>query len=138
MSGNSFGHLFKFTTFGESHGPAIGVVVDGVPPNIDLIEEDIQLYLDKRKPGRSRFTTQRREADKVEILSGVFKGATTGAPVGLLIRKKMRAPGIEDIKDLFRPGHADWTYFIKYGNRDYRGGGRASARETACRAPRAP
>ena len=134
MSGNSFGHLFKFTTFGESHGPAIGVVVDGVPPNIDLIEEDIQLYLDKRKPGRSRFTTQRREADEVEILSGVFEGTTTGAPVGLLIRNKdARSRDYEDIKDLFRPGHADWTYFIKYGNRDYRGGGRASARETACR-----
>ena len=134
MSGNSFGHLFKFTTFGESHGPAIGVVVDGVPPNIDLIEEDIQLYLDKRKPGRSRFTTQRQEADEVEILSGVFEGATTGAPVGLLIRNTdARSKDYDDIKDLFRPGHADWTYFIKYGNRDYRGSGRASARETACR-----
>ena len=134
MSGNGFGHLFKFTTFGESHGPAIGVVVDGVPPNIDLIEEDIQLYLDKRKPGRSRFTTQRREADEVEILSGVFEGTTTGAPVGLLIRNKdARSRDYEDIKDLFRPGHPDWAYFIKYGNRDYRGGGRASARETACR-----
>jgi len=134
MSGNSFGHLFKFTTFGESHGPAIGVVVDGVPPNIGLIEEDIQLYLDKRKPGQSRFTTQRREADEVEILSGVFAGATTGAPVGLLIRNTDgRSKDYDDIKDLFRPGHADWTYFTKYGNRDYRGSGRASARETACR-----
>ena len=134
MSGSSFGHLFKFTTFGESHGPAIGVVVDGVPPNIDLSEEDIQLCLDKRKPGQSRFITQRREADQVEILSGVFEGATTGAPVGLLIRNTdARSKDYDDIKDLFRPGHADWTYFMKYGNRDYRGSGRASARETACR-----
>ena len=134
MSGNSFGYLFKFTTFGESHGPAIGVVVDGAPPNIDLTEEDIQLYLDKRRPGQSRFTTQRREADQVEILSGVFNGATTGAPIGLLIRNTdARSKDYDDIKDLFRPGHADWTYFMKYGNRDYRGSGRASARETACR-----
>ncbi|MDG2033561.1 MAG: chorismate synthase, partial [Rhodospirillales bacterium] len=134
MSGNSFGHLFKFTTFGESHGPAIGVVVDGVPPNIHLTEEDIQLCLDRRKPGQSRFTTQRREADQIEILSGVFEGATTGAPVGLLIRNTdARSKDYDDIKDLFRPGHADWTYFMKYGNRDYRGSGRASARETACR-----
>ena len=134
MSGNSFGHLFRITTFGESHGPAIGVVVDGVPPNIDLSEEDIQVWLDKRKPGQSRFTTQRKEADQVEILSGVFEGATTGTPVALLIRNTdARSKDYDDIKDLFRPGHADWTYFMKYGNRDYRGSGRASARETACR-----
>jgi len=134
MSGNSFGHLFKFTTFGESHGPAIGVVVDGVPPNIPLSEEDIQVWLDKRKPGQSRFTTQRKESDEVEILSGTFEGATTGTPVALLIRNTdARSKDYDDIKDLFRPGHADWTYHMKYGNRDYRGSGRASARETACR-----
>ncbi|MGY8998417.1 MAG: chorismate synthase [Rhodospirillales bacterium] len=134
MSGNSFGCLFQFTTFGESHGPAIGCVVDGTPPNINLNEEDIQVWLNKRKPGQSRFTTQRNEADKVKILSGVFKGKTTGAPIGLLIENTdQRSKDYNDIKDLYRPGHADYTYQQKYGNRDYRGSGRASARETANR-----
>ncbi len=134
MSGNSFGHLFQFTTFGESHGPAIGCVVDGTPPNIDLNENDIQIWLDKRRPGQSRHTTQRKEADKVRILSGVFEGITTGTPIGLLIENTdQRSKDYEDIKDLYRPGHADYTYDQKYGIRDYRGSGRASARETACR-----
>jgi len=134
MSGNSFGHLFQFTTFGESHGPAIGCVIDGTPPNIELIEEDIQIWLDKRKPGQSRFTTQRKEADKVQILSGVFEGKTTGTPIALLIENTdQRSKDYDDIKDLYRPGHADYTYHQKYGNRDYRGSGRASARETANR-----
>ena len=134
MSGNSFGHLFRFTTFGESHGPAIGCVIDGTPPNITLTEEDIQIWLDRRKPGQTRFTTQRKEADKVEILSGVFENKTTGTPIGLLIRNTdARSKDYDDIKDLYRPGHADYTYHKKYGNRDYRGSGRASARETACR-----
>jgi chorismate synthase len=134
MSGNSFGHLFKFTTFGESHGPAIGCIVDGTPPNIDLDEQDIQIWLDKRKPGQSRFTTQRKEADTVKILSGVFEGKTTGTPIGLLIENTdQRSKDYDTIKDLYRPGHADYTYHQKYGNRDHRGSGRASARETACR-----
>ena len=134
MSGNSFGHLFQFTTFGESHGPAIGCVVDGTPPNIDLNENDIQIWLDKRRPGQSRHTTQRKEADKVRILSGVFEGKTTGTPIGLLIENTdQRSKDYEDIKNLYRPGHADYTYDQKYGIRDYRGSGRASARETACR-----
>jgi chorismate synthase len=134
MSGNSFGHLFQFTTFGESHGPAIGCVIDGTPPNIELTEEDIQVWLDKRKPGQSRFTTQRNEADHVKILSGVFEGKTTGTPIGLLIENTdQRSKDYDDIKDLYRPGHADYTYHQKYGNRDYRGSGRASARETANR-----
>lgn len=134
MAGNSFGHLFKFTTFGESHGPAIGCVIDGTPPGIDLVEEDIQVWLDKRKPGQSKFTTQRQEADQVQILSGVFEGKTTGTPIALMIQNTdARSKDYDDIKDLFRPGHADYTYFKKYGNRDYRGSGRASARETACR-----
>ncbi len=134
MSGNSFGHLFQFTTFGESHGPAIGCVVDGTPPNIDLNENDIQIWLDKRRPGQSRHTTQRKEADKVRILSGVFEGITTGTPIGLLIENTdQRSKDYEDIKNLYRPGHADYTYDQKYGIRDYRGSGRASARETACR-----
>lgn len=134
MSGNSFGHLFKFTTFGESHGPAIGCVIDGTPPNIALNEDDIQIWLDKRKPGQSRFTTQRKEADKVQILSGVFEGKTTGTPIGLLIENTdQRSKDYDDIKDLYRPGHADYTYHQKYGHRDYRGSGRASARETANR-----
>ena len=134
MSGNSFGHLFQFTTFGESHGPAIGCVVDGTPPNIDLNENDIQIWLDKRRPGQSRHTTQRKEADKVRILSGVFEDKTTGTPIGLLIENTdQRSKDYEDIKDLYRPGHADYTYDQKYGIRDYRGSGRASARETACR-----
>lgn len=134
MSGNRFGTLFQYTTFGESHGPAIGAVVDGVPPNIELDESYIQQFLDRRKPGQSRHTTQRREPDMVEILSGVFEGKTTGTPIGLLIRNAdQRSKDYGDIKDKFRPGHADYTYHEKYGIRDYRGGGRSSARETACR-----
>lgn len=134
MSGNTFGTLFTVTTFGESHGPAIGCVVDGCPPGMLLKEEDIQPFLDKRKPGQSKFTTQRREDDKVEILSGVFEGKTTGAPIALLIRNTDQRPSdYAEIKDLFRPGHADYTYHHKYGHRDYRGGGRSSARETAAR-----
>lgn len=134
MSGNRFGTLFQYTTFGESHGPAIGCVVDGVPPRIPLSEEDIQKYLDRRKPGQSRHTTQRREPDEVQILSGVFEGQTTGAPIGLLIHNTdQKSKDYGDIKDKFRPGHADYTYNEKYGIRDYRGGGRSSARETAMR-----
>jgi chorismate synthase len=134
MSGNSFGALFRFTSFGESHGPAIGGVVDGVPPAIPLSEPDIQQWLDKRKPGQSRFTSQRREDDKVRILSGVFGGVTTGTPIGLLIENTdARSKDYSEIADSFRPGHADYTYQVKYGLRDYRGGGRASARETAVR-----
>jgi chorismate synthase len=134
MSGNAFGQLFRFTTFGESHGPAIGCVVDGVPPGIPLSEPDIQVWLDKRKPGQNRFTTQRREADEVKILSGVFEGVTTGTSIGLLIENKdQRSKDYGEIKDTFRPGHADWVYQQKYGIRDYRGGGRSSARETAMR-----
>ncbi|HFA59098.1 MAG TPA: chorismate synthase [Rhodospirillales bacterium] len=126
--------MFRFTTWGESHGPAIGVVVDGVPPRLPLHEEDIQYWLDRRRPGRSRFTTQRREPDRVEILSGVFGGRTTGTPVSLLIRNlDQRSKDYGDVRDLYRPGHADFTYEMKYGIRDWRGGGRASARETACR-----
>jgi chorismate synthase len=134
MAGNSFGTLFRVTTWGESHGPAIGCVVDGVPPRIALSEADIQSWLDKRKPGQSRFTTQRREPDTVKILSGVFEGRTTGTPVSLLIENEdQRSRDYDDIKDKFRPGHADYTYWAKYGIRDYRGGGRSSARETAMR-----
>ena len=134
MSGNRFGKLFQYTTFGESHGPAIGAVVDGVPPRIPLDEAFIQGFLDRRKPGTSRHTTQRREPDTVEILSGVFEGQTTGTPIGLLIRNQdQKSKDYGDIKDKFRPGHADYTYQEKYGIRDYRGGGRSSARETANR-----
>jgi len=134
MSHNSFGHLFRFTTWGESHGPAIGCVVDGVPPGLALAEADLQQWLDKRKPGQSRFTTQRQEPDQVKILSGVFEGVTTGTPVSLVIENMdQRSRDYGDIKDKFRPAHADYTYFKKYGIRDYRGGGRASARETASR-----
>lgn len=134
MSHNSFGHLFRFTTWGESHGKALGCVVDGVPPEIALSEKDIQPYLDARKPGQSRFTTQRKESDTVEILSGVFEGKTTGAPVSLIIHNEdQRSKDYGEIKDSFRPGHADYTYWKKYGIRDYRGGGRSSARETAMR-----
>jgi len=134
MSGNRFGTLFQYTTFGESHGPAIGAVVDGVPPRIPIDEAYIQRFLDKRKPGQSRHTTQRKEPDEVEILSGVFKGVTTGTPIGLLIHNKdQKSKDYGDIKDKFRPGHADYTYHEKYGIRDYRGGGRSSARETAMR-----
>lgn len=134
MSHNSFGHLFRFTTWGESHGPAIGCVVDGCPPRIPLSEADIQVFLDQRKPGTSRFVTQRREADAVKILSGVFEGQTTGTPISLLIENTdQRSRDYSDIKDRYRPGHADMTYDAKYGIRDYRGGGRSSARETANR-----
>jgi len=134
MTANSFGRLFSFTTWGESHGPAIGCVVDGCPSLIPLSEADIQPYLDKRKPGQSRYTTQRQESDTVEILSGVFEGKTTGAPISLLIRNEdQKSKDYGDIKDKFRPGHADYTYQMKYGIRDYRGGGRSSARETAMR-----
>ena len=134
MAGNSFGTIFRFTSWGESHGPAIGCVVDGTPPGIALSEADIQLFLDKRRPGQSRFTTQRREPDQVEILSGVFEGKTTGTPISLFIKNEdARSRDYETIKDSYRPGHADYTYQEKYGIRDYRGGGRASARETAMR-----
>jgi chorismate synthase len=134
MSGNGFGHLFRFTTFGESHGPAIGCVVEGVPPRIPLAESDIQFWLDRRRPGQSRYTTQRKEPDAVRILSGVFEGMTTGAPLGLLMDNvDTRSKDYADIKDKFRPGHADYTYWKKYGIRDHRGGGRSSARETAMR-----
>ncbi len=134
MSGNRFGTLFQYTTFGESHGAAIGGVVDGVPPRLDLNEADIQYYLDRRKPGQSKFTTQRQEPDQVKILSGVFEGKTTGAPIGLLIENvDAKSKDYGDIQDKFRPGHADFTYDAKYGIRDYRGGGRSSARETAMR-----
>ena len=134
MAGNSFGSVFRFTTWGESHGPAIGCVVDGTPPLIPLSEPDIQVWLDKRKPGQSRFTTQRREPDQVKILSGVFEGVTTGTPISLMIENEdARSKDYGEIKDKFRPGHADYTYWKKYGIRDYRGGGRSSARETASR-----
>jgi len=134
MSANTFGTLFRFTTFGESHGPAIGCVVDGVPPRIPLTEADIQVWLDKRKPGQSKYTTQRQEPDTVKILSGVFEGVTTGTPIGLLIENvDARSKDYGDIAQKFRPGHADYTYWKKYGIRDYRGGGRSSARETAMR-----
>ncbi len=139
MSHNSFGHLFRVTTWGESHGPAIGCVIDGCPPGISLSEADIQPYLDKRRPGQSRFTTQRQEADRVKILSGVFPDnsgvvVTTGAPIALVIdNEDQRSKDYSEIKDKFRPGHADYTYIAKYGIRDYRGGGRSSARETAMR-----
>lgn len=134
MSGNTFGKLFTLTTFGESHGPALGAIVDGCPPGMSLSEEDLQRDLDRRKPGQSRYTTQRREADRVRILSGVFEGKTTGTPIGLLIENTdQRSKDYSNIKDQFRPAHADYTYMQKYGVRDYRGGGRSSARETAMR-----
>jgi chorismate synthase len=134
LSGNSFGRNFVVTTFGESHGPALGCVVDGCPPGMALQESDIQHDLDRRRPGRSRHTTQRNEPDQVQILSGVFEGVTTGTPIGLLIQNTdQRSKDYGDIKDKFRPGHADYTYHQKYGIRDYRGGGRSSARETAMR-----
>ncbi|MBU0800550.1 MAG: chorismate synthase [Alphaproteobacteria bacterium] len=134
MSGNRFGTLFQYHSWGESHGPAIGVVVDGVPPGIELATDDIQHWLDRRKPGQSRHTTQRKESDAVEILSGVFEGRTTGAPISLMVRNEdARSEHYESNKDKFRPGHADYTYHAKYGHRDWRGGGRSSARETACR-----
>jgi len=134
MSGNSFGNNFVISTFGESHGPALGCIVDGCPPGINLTEADIQVDLDRRKPGQSKFVTQRREPDQVQILSGVFEGKTTGTPIGLLIvNQDQKSKDYEEIKLQFRPGHADYTYFHKYGIRDYRGGGRSSARETAMR-----
>ena len=134
MASNSSGTVFRFTTWGESHGPAIGVVVDGVPPHLPLTEADIQRDLDRRRPGQSRHTTQRREPDTVKILSGVFEGVTTGTPVQLLIENQdQRSKDYGEIARSFRPGHADYTYWVKYGIRDYRGGGRSSARETACR-----
>jgi chorismate synthase len=139
MSHNTFGHLFRVTTWGESHGPAIGAIVDGCPPGIPLDESDIQIHLDRRRPGQSRFTTQRQEADAVKILSGVFadasgKQVTTGTPIALEIQNTdQRSKDYGDIKDKYRPGHADFTYDAKYGIRDYRGGGRSSARETASR-----
>lgn len=134
MSGNTFGKLFCVTSFGESHGVALGAVVDGCPPGIPLTEENIQPDLDRRRPGQSKFTTQRRESDRIEILSGVFEGYTTGTPIGLLIRNEdARSKDYSKIAKKFRPGHADYTYFKKYGMRDYRGGGRSSARETAMR-----
>jgi len=134
MSANTFGTLFRFTTFGESHGPAIGCVVDGAPPLIPLAESDIQPWLDRRKPGQSRFTTQRREADAVRILSGTFEGKTTGTPIAMLIENTdARSKDYSDTAAMFRPGHADYTYQAKYGIRDWRGGGRQSARETAMR-----
>ncbi len=134
MSMNSFGHLYRFTTWGESHGKAIGVTIDGCPPRIDLTEKEIQNFLDKRKPGQNKFTTQRKEPDNVEILSGVFEGKTTGTPIQLMIKNvDQRSKDYSKISSSFRPGHADITYFQKYGIRDYRGGGRSSARETAAR-----
>jgi chorismate synthase len=134
VAGNSFGSIFRFTSWGESHGPAIGCVVDGVPPLIPLSESDIQPFLDRRAPGGSRFVTQRQEPDQVRILSGVFEGQTTGAPISLMIDNvDQRSKDYNDIKDTYRPGHADYAYMAKYGIRDYRGGGRSSARETATR-----
>ncbi len=134
MSFNTFGKIFRFTTWGESHGPAIGCVVDGCPPNISISEKDIQKDMDKRRPGQSKFTTQRKESDKVSILSGIFQGKTTGTPISMIIyNEDKRSRDYESIKDKFRPGHADYTYFKKYGIRDFRGGGRQSARETASR-----
>jgi chorismate synthase len=134
MSGNSFGKLFTVTSFGESHGPAIGCIVDGCPPGMSLTEADLQVDLDRRRPGTSRHTTQRREPDQVQILSGVFEGKTTGTPIALIIHNTdQRSKDYGKIMDSFRPGHADYTYYKKYGIRDYRGGGRSSARETAMR-----
>ena len=134
MAGNTFGKLFTVTTFGESHGPALGAIIDGCPAGIPLTEADLQVDLDRRKPGTSRHTTQRREADAVKIMSGVFEGVTTGTPIGLLIENTdQRSKDYGNIKDQFRPAHADYTYMHKYGIRDYRGGGRSSARETAMR-----
>ena len=134
MAGNTFGKMFSVTTFGESHGPALGCIVDGCPPGLALCEADLQADLERRRPGTSQFTTQRRESDTVRILSGVFEGRTTGAPIGLLVENEdQRSRDYDKIKDRFRPGHADYTYTQKYGFRDYRGGGRSSARETVMR-----
>lgn len=134
MAGNTIGQLFRVTTFGESHGLALGCIIDGCPPGLALTEADMQHDLDRRRPGTSKYTTQRREPDEVKILSGVFEGQTTGTSIGLLIENTdQRSKDYSNIKDLFRPGHADYTYHQKYGVRDYRGGGRSSARETAMR-----
>jgi chorismate synthase len=134
MSGNSFGKIFSITTFGESHGDGIGAVIDGCPPGLLLSEEDIQVDLDRRKPGQSRYTTQRKESDTIQILSGVFEGITTGASIGLYVKNEdHKSKDYIDIKNKFRPGHADYSYYHKYGIRDYRGGGRSSARETVAR-----
>ena len=134
MPGNAFGQAFRFTTWGESHGPAIGCVLDGVPPRIPLKEADIQVWLDRRRPGQSKYTTQRKESDRIQILSGVFEGVTTGTPIALVIENEdQRSKDYSEIKEKFRPGHADYTYWAKYAIRDYRGGGRSSARETALR-----
>lgn len=134
MSGSEFGKILTMTTWGESHGPALGVIVDGCPAGIDLAEEDIQKYMDRRKPGQSRFTTKRNEADKVEILSGVFEGKTTGTPISLMVRNAdQHSKDYSALADVYRPGHADYTFDMRYGFRDYRGGGRSSGRETLCR-----
>ena len=134
MAGNSFGVLFKITTFGESHGEAVGVIVDGTPPMLELSEKDIQTELDRRKPGQSSITTSRRETDTVHFLSGVFEGKTTGTPILMILyNKDTDSEAYTNIKEFFRPGHADFTYLKKYGIRDHRGGGRASGRETAAR-----
>jgi chorismate synthase len=134
MSFNTFGKIFRFTTWGESHGPAIGCVVDGCPPNIPISEKDIMLDMNRRRPGKSKFTSQRKESDKIRILSGVFQGKSTGTPISMIIyNEDAKSRDYETIKNKFRPGHADYTYFLKYGIRDYRGGGRQSARETATR-----
>ena len=134
MPGSSIGEQFRVTTFGESHGVALGCIVDGCPPGIEISEADIQVDLDRRKPGTSRYATQRKEGDLVKILSGVFEGRTTGTSIGLLIENEnQKSKDYSEIKDLFRPAHADYTYLKKYGTRDHRGGGRASARETAMR-----
>jgi len=134
MAGSSIGQVFKVTTFGESHGPALGCIVDGIPPNLAICEDDLQYDLDRRRPGKSRFTTMRQESDKIKILSGVFEGKTTGCSIGLMIENTdQRSKDYSAIKDIFRPGHADYTYHQKYGHRDHRGGGRASARETTMR-----
>jgi chorismate synthase len=134
LSYNTFGHVFRFSTWGESHGPAIGAVVDGCPPGLSLSEDDLQPFLDRRRPGQSRFTTQRQEPDRVRILSGVFEGRTTGTPISLMIENvDQRSKDYSEVAQAYRPGHADYTYDAKYGFRDYRGGGRSSARETASR-----
>ncbi len=134
MSGNTFGKLFTVTTYGESHGLGLGAIIDGCPPGLSLTEEDLQIDLDRRKPGQNRYTTARREDDEVTIMSGVFEGKTTGTPIGLVIKNKdQRSKDYGNISESFRPGHADYTYWQKYGVRDYRGGGRSSARETAMR-----
>ena len=137
MSGNTFGKLFSVTTFGESHGTALGCIIDGCPPGLELSSSDLQHDLNRRKPGQSRYTTQRKEDDEVEILSGVFEGVTTGTPIGLMVRNQdQKSKDYSKIRDLYRPAHADYAYDRKYGIRDYRGGGRSSARETTMGSPR--